>query len=90
MLALILLTGGTNLLTTHQGNVQISDEQREGLRQLRDLHSELDDFRKWQRQAGENQQQLIQNDSRLLNEIHEIAVRLDRLKTQDQMRGAPN
>ena len=87
--ALIIASGGANLLGTHTGNVQISEEQREGLRQLRDLHSELDDFKRWQRQAGENQQAMMKNDSRLLEEVHQIAIRLDRLKTQEQMRGAP-
>jgi len=87
--ALIIASGGVNLLGTHTGNVQISEEQRQGLRQLRDLHSELDDFKRWQKMAGENQQEIIKNDSRLLEEIHQIAVRLDRLKTLEQMRGAP-
>jgi|SRR5215469_932758 len=87
--ALIIASGGANLLGTHTGNVQLGEEQRQGLRQLRELHSELDDFKRWQRQAGENQQQILKNDSHLLEEVHEIAVRLDRLKNLDQMRGAP-
>jgi len=87
--ALILASGGVNLLGTHTGNVQLGEEQRQGLRQLRELHSELDDFKRWQKMAGENQEQILKNDSRLLEEVHEIAVRLDRLKTQGQMRGMP-
>ena len=87
--ALIIASGGVNLLGTHTGNVEITSEQRAGLRQMADLHAELDDFKRWQRVAGENQQAMMKNDSRLLEEVHEIAVRLDRLKTQDQMRGAP-
>jgi len=69
--------------------VEITAEQREGLRQMRDLHSEIDDFKRWQRQAGDNQQQMMQNDSKLLTEVHRIAVRLERLKNLDQERGAP-
>ena len=87
--ALIIASGGVNLLGTHTGNVQITEEQRAGLRQMADLHNELDDFKRWQRVAGENQQLMMKNDSRLLEETHEIAVRLDRLKALDQMRGAP-
>lgn len=86
---LILATGAGNLVTTHSGNVQISDEQRQGLRQLRELHSEIDDFKRWQTAAGDNQRHMMENDSRLLEEVHRIAVRLDRLKSQDQERGAP-
>src|SRR5215475_6917213 len=81
--ALIIASGGINLLGTHTGNVQISEEQRQGLRQLRDLHSELDDFKRWQRQAGENQQQMMQNDSRLLEEVHQIVKRLDQWKINE-------
>jgi len=87
--ALIIASGGVNLLGTHTGNVEITQEQREGLRQMRDLHAEIDDFKRWQRLAGENQQQMMKNDSKLLEEVHEIAVRLDRLKSLDQMRGMP-
>jgi len=87
--ALIIASGGLNLLGTHQGNTQLSGEQQEGLRRIRELHSELDDFKRWQDQALDNQQRMLQSDSKLLAEIHEIAVRLDRLKTQEQMRGAP-
>jgi len=87
--ALIIASGGVNLLGTHTGNVEITAEQREGLRQMRDLHSEIDDFKRWQRQAGDNQQQMMQNDSKLLTEVHRIAVRLERLKNLDQERGAP-
>jgi len=87
--ALIIASGGVNLLGTHTGNVEITAEQREGLRQMRDLHSELDDFKRWQRMAGDNQRQMMENDSKLLGEVHRIAVRLERLKNLDQERGAP-
>ena len=87
--ALIIASGAGNLLTTQHGNVTITAEQQEVYRQVRDLHRELDDFKRWQRQAGDNQQQMIQNDSKLLAEVHRIATRLDRLKTLDQERGAP-
>lgn len=87
--ALIIASGAGNFLTTQHGNVTISAEQQEGLRRIRDLHAELDDFKRWQQQAGDNQRKMMENDSRLLQEVHEIATRLDRLKNLDQMRGAP-
>ena len=89
MVVLIIATGGANLIGTHTGNVEITSEQREGLRQMRELHSEIDDFKRWQQTAGENQRKMLETDSRLLAEVHDIAVRLDRLKNLDQMRGSP-
>ena len=89
VVALVALTGGGNWLATHSGNVEITAEQREGLRQMHDLHSEIDDFKRWQRMAGDNQRQMMENDSKLLTEVHRIAVRLERLKNLDQERGAP-
>jgi len=86
---MILASGAGNFFATHQGNTALSFEQQEGLRNIRELHSELDDFKRWQQKAGDNQQQLMANDSHLLSEVHAIAVRLDRLKTLDQQRGAP-
>jgi len=86
---LILASGAGNFFTTQHGNTTISAEQQEGLRRIRDLHSELDDFKRWQQSAGDNQRRMMENDSKLLEEVHRIAVRLDRLKTLDQDRGAP-
>src|SRR5215471_6384070 len=87
--ALIVATGAGNLFTTQHGNVTISAEQQEGLSRIRELHSEIDDFKRWQNQAIENQNDMMKNDTRLLEEVHQVAVRLDRLKNLDQMRGAP-
>src|SRR5215472_18955437 len=87
--ALIIASGAGNFLTTQHGNTTISAEQQEVYRQVRDLHRELEDFKRWQRQAGDNQQQMMQNDSKLLVEVHRIAIRLERLKNLDQDRGAP-
>jgi hypothetical protein len=86
---LILFTGGANLIGTHSGNAGLSAEQQEGLRRIRELHNELDDFKRWQQQASDNQRKMIENDSKLLEEVHRIAVRLDRLKSIDEMRGVP-
>src|SRR5215475_3282388 len=86
---LVLATGAGNLLTTQHGNVSISAEQQEALRKIRELHQGLDEFEDRQKKALENQNAMMRNDSELLNQIHQIAVRLDRLKTLDQQRGAP-
>ena len=87
---LILVSGGGNWLATQHGNTTISFEQQESIRNIRELHAELDDFKKWQKQAGDNQQQMMQNDANLLGEVLQIVSRLDRLKTLDEMRGAPS
>lgn len=86
---MILASGAGNFFATHQGNTAIGYEQQEAMRKIRELHDEIDDFKSWQRKAGENQQQMMANDSKVLAEVHAIAVRLDRLKDLDQMRGAP-
>jgi chromosome segregation ATPase len=87
-LAVILLTGGGNLLATHK----LSDEQKleikAALRQVHDLHEALDETEKRQRTALDNQRQLLEHDSVLLKEVHDIAIRLNQLRDLDQMRGA--
>ena len=82
----ILLMGGGNLFTTKQGN----DEIEKAIRQVKDLHEALEETDKRQRTAMDNQRQLLENDSKLLKQVHDIAARLDRLKSLDQMRGAPD
>jgi len=86
---MILASGAGNLFVTQHSGSQLSYEQQEGLRNIRELHSELDDFKRWQTQAGKNQEDLMRSDSQILREIHDIAVRLDRLKSLDQQRGMP-
>jgi len=87
--ALILASGAGNFFATHQGNTAMSAEQQEALRKIRELHSELDDFKRWQDKALENQNDMMRSDTKLLDEIHKIVMRLDRLKSYDQERGAP-
>src|SRR5215475_12548977 len=75
---LILATGAGNFITTQHGNTTITAEQQQVYNQVREMHREFDDFKRWQQTAGDNQRQMMQNDTRLIQEIHEIAVRLDR------------
>jgi len=89
MVALIVATGGGNWLATQHGNVTISAEQQEALRKIRELHQGLDEFENRQKQALENQNIIMRNDTRLLDEIHQIVQRLDRWKELEQRRGAP-
>src|SRR5215831_6596032 len=86
---LILATGAGNLLTTQHGNVSISAEQQEALRKIRELHQGLDEFEDRQKKALENQNAMMRNDTELLNEVHQIVLRLDRWKSLEQQRGAP-
>jgi len=87
--ALIIASGAGNFLTTQHGNVSISAEQQEALRKIRELHQGLDEFENRQKQALENQNIMMRNDARLIDEIHQIVQRLDRWKDLEQKRGAP-
>lgn len=50
MLALILLTGGGNILATHQSTGQLSAEQHEVFGKIRELHRMIDEFEDRQKQ----------------------------------------
>ena len=64
--------------------------QREQVfQQVRDLHNGLRDFESRQKQALENQNAMMKNDSLLIQETHAIAERLNRLKNLEQTRGEP-
>jgi hypothetical protein len=49
----------------------------------------LDDSESRQRQALDNQTKLLEHDTQLLREVHEITLKFDRWKTLEQNRGAP-
>lgn len=88
-LALILLTGGGNWFATERGTADRDSQFQQAFRQLRDVHDALDETDKRQRIAMENQQRLLEHDAQLLKEVHEIALKLEKWKRLDQMRGAP-
>lgn len=67
-LLLIAVTGGGNLLATKQ----TGDEGRaEAIRQIRDLHNALDEFEKRQKTVLDNQEQILRNDSTILQILRE-------------------
>lgn len=88
-LALILLTGGSNFFATERSSTGRDEQFHTAFRQLRDLHDALDETEKRQRTAIDNQTRLLEHDSVLLKEVHDIATRLDQWKRNEQMRGAP-
>jgi hypothetical protein len=88
-LALILLTGGGNWFATEKTSTDRGQQLDQAVRQIHDLHEALDETDKRQRTALNNQTQLLEHDSRLLTEVHEIAVKIERMRQLDQMRGVP-
>ena len=96
MVALIIASGGANLIGTAQKGNELGYEQREAIRQVRELHQSLEDFEERQRDALkvvhqilENQNRVMENDTVLIKQTHEIAERLNRLKNLEQTRGSP-
>jgi len=89
MVAMIIASGGINLLSTTQNGTQVREDQERAYRRVQQMHQAMDDFEKRQAKALENQNTIMKNDTELLNQIHAIVERLDRLKTFDQQRGAP-
>jgi hypothetical protein len=88
-LALILVTGGTNWFKTQNTGDEQRIEIKHAIAQVHDLHESLDETEKRQRTALNNQTQILEHDTVLLKEVHDIAVKLENLKRMDQMRGAP-
>jgi len=70
----------------HKGNAD-SAANRRTLNQL--MREDLEAFERRQVQALENQNQMMKSDAQLLNDTHQIVKRLEDLKRQDQLRGAP-
>jgi hypothetical protein len=88
-LALILLTGGGNFFATKENSTDRDHQFNQAFKQIADLHEALDDTEKSQRTALDNQTRILEHDTVLLKEVHEIATKLENLRRLDQMRGAP-
>lgn len=88
-LALILLTGGGNWFATEKNSSDRDSQFHQAFRQIGDLHDALDETEKRQRTAIQNQTQILEHDTVLLKEVHDIATKLENWKRLDQMRGAP-
>jgi hypothetical protein len=86
---LIAISGGTNFFATQQNSAERQYQEDVAIRKVSELHDALEETDKRQRTALDNQRQLLEHDSKLLIEVHEIATKLERLKQLDQMRGAP-
>ena len=86
---LILFTGGTNLFATHENGSQLQYQRDTVFRQVSDLHRALDEFEKRQKLVLENQTAMMNNDSRILAETHDIVLKFEKWKRLEQMRGAP-
>jgi len=69
----------------HRGN----EDSAANKKVLLVFKEELEGFEARQLSVLLNQNKMMESDSQVLNEIHQIAVRLDKLKSEDQMRGAP-
>ena len=87
--ALIILTGGTNLFATHENGSQLQYQRDTVFRQVSDLHRALDEFEKRQKLVLENQNAMMHNDSRILGETHDIVLKIQEWKRLEQARGAP-
>jgi hypothetical protein len=68
---------------------EVRTEIRDIYRKVADLHGALDDFETRQQKMLKNQGQLIETDGVLLKEVHEIVMKLDTWKHNEQMRSAP-
>jgi len=88
-LVLILVTGGGNFIANQQGKNQLSYEQQEAIAKVREIHGDLDKFETGMKSSLANQAHLLENDSALLKEVHQITTNLQQMHRYDQLRGAP-
>jgi hypothetical protein len=79
-LALVLLTGGGNWFATEKNSTDRDHQFNQAFRQIRDLHDALEETEKRQRIAIDNQTKILEHDTVLLKEVHDIATRLENLK----------
>jgi hypothetical protein len=86
---LILFTGGANLFSTQRNSADREYQVQQAVNQIRDLHNALENFEKRQKQSLDNSTAILENDTVLLREVHEITTKFDEWKRAEQMRGAP-
>jgi vacuolar-type H+-ATPase subunit I/STV1 len=85
----VVLMGGGNWFTTQKNSTDREQQIDQSIKQIHELHDALEETEKRQRKALDNQTEILEHDTVLLKEVHEIATKLERLKNLDQMRGAP-
>jgi hypothetical protein len=79
-LALVLLTGGGNWFATERNSADRDSQFHQAFRQIRDLHEALDETEKRQRTALDNQMKILEHDTVLLKEVHELTTKMEKLK----------
>jgi hypothetical protein len=67
--ALIALTGGGNFLLTNQGNNFNKEELERAIRQVKDLHNDIDQTDKRQKAAIEALEKLANQNNQILQEL---------------------
>lgn len=65
----IMFFGGGNLLTTNEDGRLTREESQRVSREVHELHNAMADFEKRQRAALENQAKMLDNQSRLLEQL---------------------
>jgi hypothetical protein len=70
--ALIIASGGANLIGTQQKGNQLSYEQQEALQKIRELHKGLDAFEDRQRQEIDGIHNVLENQTRILNSQQDV------------------
>jgi flagellar biosynthesis/type III secretory pathway chaperone len=88
-MALIVISGGGNFFATQKSSSEREHQIDRAIQQVHDLHATLDETERRQRKALDNQTQILEHDTKLLQEVHEITVKLEQMRHVDQMRGAP-
>jgi len=88
-LLLILATGGTNFLATRDNGAQLQVQRERVFQQVQELHAGLRDFEKRQQQSLENQNVMMRSDAEQLSEIHQILLRFEQWKQNEQRRKMP-
>jgi hypothetical protein len=93
---LIIASGGMNFFATRDNGSQLQYQREQVFRQVGELHDNLANFESRQKamieaqnKITQSQTQILEHDTQLIKEIHDIAERMNRLRNLDQMRGAP-
>jgi hypothetical protein len=74
--ALIALTGGGNLLATNQNSQQRQYDYQRASSQINDLHNALDDFEKRQKQQLADLENILQNETKMLQNQSDVISEL--------------
>jgi hypothetical protein len=73
---LIALTGGTNFLATNKAEHSNTVEMERARVEVHQIHSSLDDFEKYMRQSFDNQNKILENQTRVMQGQNQILAEL--------------